>query len=85
MPKCPYCEEPVSLNSTGNDVRKEVRKEARGAIDREVMYYCPHCESVLGFAFFKRGWFTLKPQHTRETKWAIGNELMGNRQTHSRL
>jgi len=44
MAKCPHCKQEIKL--------EEVKKETRGYgfLKQEIMYYCPHCESVLGFA-----------------------------------
>ena len=38
-----------------------VRKEIAGSLKKEVMYTCPHCEKVLGFAFFFGGVATGRP------------------------
>ncbi len=53
MAKCPHCEKEVDLAN--------VRREVQGAIKKEVMYSCPHCNSVLGFAFFFGGVLTGRP------------------------
>ena len=55
MPKCPYCENDVTLESTKKDSHDELLKEVEGLVKKEVMYYCPHCDKVLGFAFFFGG------------------------------
>ncbi len=52
MAKCPYCEKPVSISTTGSDKTNEVRKEVKGIIKKEILYSCPHCDRVLGFGFF---------------------------------
>ncbi|MCP4583559.1 MAG: hypothetical protein GY839_18270 [candidate division Zixibacteria bacterium] len=61
MPKCPYCEKDVTLESTKKDSQDELKKEVEGFIKREVMYSCPHCDKVLGFAFFFGGLATGRP------------------------
>ncbi len=56
MALCPYCEKEVTLHSTRKEEGSEsVRKDIEGLIKREVMYSCPHCDKVLGFAFFFGG------------------------------
>jgi uncharacterized protein with PIN domain len=61
MAKCPHCEKEVTLISTKKDEKSEVRKEVEGIIKKEVMYYCPHCDRILGFAFFFGGVATGRP------------------------
>jgi phage terminase large subunit GpA-like protein len=61
MPLCPHCEKTVTLESTKKDSHDEVKKEIEGFIKREVMYSCPHCNKVLGFAFFLGGLATGRP------------------------
>jgi uncharacterized protein with PIN domain len=61
MPKCPHCDNPVTLDSTKKDHRDEVVKEVEGMIKKEVMYTCPHCDKVLGFAFFLGGTLLNRP------------------------
>jgi hypothetical protein len=61
MAKCPYCEKPVVLNAGGADAKNEVRKEVKGAVKKEIMYSCPHCERILGFGFFFGGLITGRP------------------------
>jgi endogenous inhibitor of DNA gyrase (YacG/DUF329 family) len=61
MAKCPYCDKPVSLVADGPDRENAVRKETDGAIKKEIMYSCPHCERVLGFGFFPGGLLTGRP------------------------
>jgi hypothetical protein len=39
-----------------------VRREVVGKIKKEVMYVCPHCDCVLGFAFFFGGLLTGRPK-----------------------
>ena len=49
MSKCPHCKMEIIL--------KEVKKEIRGAVflKQEIMYSCPHCETVIGFSRGKYG------------------------------
>ena len=61
MAKCPHCKAEVTLNSTRRDERSEVNKEVEGSVKKEVMYSCPHCDAVLGFAFYFGGLFTGRP------------------------
>ena len=61
MPKCPHCKEEVTLDSTQRDLHDEVHKDVAGTIKKEVMYSCPHCECILGFAFFFGGVVTGRP------------------------
>ena len=61
MPKCPHCEKEVTLHSTHRNERDEVEKDVEGTIKKEVMYSCPHCDCVLGFAFFIGGLATGRP------------------------
>ncbi len=61
MAKCPYCKEEVTLRSAERDESSEIHKEVEGTIKKEVMYSCPHCDSVLGFAFFFGGLATGRP------------------------
>ena len=61
MAKCPYCEKDVSLGSAQRDERDEVQKDVEGLLKKEVMYSCPHCDRVLGFAFFFGGLITGRP------------------------
>ncbi|MBN2311198.1 MAG: hypothetical protein JXR94_19630 [Candidatus Hydrogenedentes bacterium] len=53
MAKCPHCDTIISLDS--------LHKEVRGALKKEVMYSCPSCDKVLGFAFFFGGMLTGRP------------------------
>jgi len=55
MAKCPFCEKSVTLEAAGKDSNEEILKEVEGLIKREVMYFCPHCQKILGFAFFFGG------------------------------
>jgi len=63
MAKCPYCKKPVTLSGTAVQISdsRPVRKEVVGKVKKEVMYSCPHCESVLGFGFFLGGVLTGRP------------------------
>jgi len=63
MAKCPYCKQPLVLSAKARDAAnaKVVRKEVTGSIKKEVMYVCPHCDCVLGFAFFMGGLLTGRP------------------------
>ncbi len=61
MAKCPYCENPVVLTATGFDKKNEVNKETKGAVKKEVMYSCPHCDCILGFGYFFGGLLTGRP------------------------
>ncbi len=60
MAKCPHCEKEVTLESVNRDGDK-VHKEVHGTIKKEVMYSCPKCEKVLGFAFYFGGLLTDRP------------------------
>ena len=61
MAKCPHCDEKVTLESANKDSSEEVKKDVEGLLKKEVMYSCPHCEKVLGFAFFFGGLGTGRP------------------------
>lgn len=63
MAKCPFCEKDVVLDrgQSESGLEKEVRRETKGAIKKEVMYSCPHCDRVLGFGFFFGGILTGRP------------------------
>ena len=58
MAKCPHCEKTVTLESVNNDM---VHKEVHGTLKKEVMYSCPHCDKILGFAFYFGGLLTNRP------------------------
>jgi uncharacterized protein with PIN domain len=64
MAKCPYCKQSLTLEKakreTG-DLPEEIHKEVVGLIKKEVMYSCPHCDTVLGFGFFLGGLATGRP------------------------
>ena len=66
MPKCPYCKQVVTLEKTqrqANDfsVPEGVQREVSGIVKKEIMYSCPHCDSILGFGFFLGGLLTDRP------------------------
>jgi uncharacterized protein with PIN domain len=61
MAKCPHCEKKITLQSASKDENSEVQTEIKGMIKKEIMYSCPHCDSVLGFAFFFGGCLTGRP------------------------
>ena len=42
--KCPHCKNEIPLET----VNKEVK--GAGFIKQEIMYSCPHCQSILGFS-----------------------------------
>jgi uncharacterized protein with PIN domain len=52
MAKCPHCDEYLTLESTKQDAEDEVERETLGTAKKEVMYACPHCNSILGFAIY---------------------------------
>lgn len=66
MPKCPYCKQVVTLDNTRRDTAEitepeTVHREVSGVVKKEIMYSCPHCDSVLGFGFFFGGLLTHRP------------------------
>jgi hypothetical protein len=64
MAKCPYCKKTVTLKKTKKESAESletVQKEVKGWIKKEIMYSCPHCDSVLGFGFFLGGLATGRP------------------------
>jgi hypothetical protein len=64
MAKCPHCQQPVTLERTKREVGSapdDVHKDVVGAIKKEIMYSCPHCDAVLGFGFFIGGLLTGRP------------------------
>lgn len=64
MAKCPYCKQSVSLEHTKRDSMdhsEEIHKDVTGLVKKEIMYSCPHCESILGFGFFMGGLLTGRP------------------------
>ena len=38
-----------------------VEREVSGLVKKEIMYSCPHCDSILGFGFFFGGLLTNRP------------------------
>jgi len=38
-----------------------VQREVAGLVKKEIMYSCPHCDSILGFGFFFGGLLTHRP------------------------
>lgn len=58
MAKCPHCEKLVTMKNHDTD---QVYCEVVGRIKKETMYYCTHCEKVLGFAYFMGGLLTGRP------------------------
>lgn len=62
MAKCPHCEGKIVLDPAAKrDAHNEVRREVRGLVKKEILYSCPHCEKVLGFAYFQGGLGTGRP------------------------
>jgi hypothetical protein len=61
MVTCPYCAKQVLLKARGSDKKNEVCREIKGAVKKEIMYSCPHCDKVLGFGFFFGGVWTGRP------------------------
>ena len=61
MAKCPHCEKPVVLKASRSDKTPEVCRETRGSVKKEIMYFCPHCDKILGFGFFPGGILTGRP------------------------
>ena len=52
MPKCPYCKQIVTLDKTRRDsadvsMPEGVHREVTGFVKKEIMYSCPHCDSIL--------------------------------------
>lgn len=60
MGKCPHCQEDVALEYKDGEA-KEVIREVKGFVKKEVMYSCPHCQHILGFGFFIGGLLTGRP------------------------
>jgi len=44
MAKCPYCKLEVSFDNI------KTAKKGLGFLKQEIMYSCPHCESILGIS-----------------------------------
>jgi hypothetical protein len=64
MAKCPHCGQPVTLDRAKREVATaadEVHKDIAGVVKKEIMYSCPHCDSILGFGFFLGGLLTGRP------------------------
>jgi transposase-like protein len=64
MAKCPQCKQTVTLERTNKEVANasdDVHKDVIGLVKKEVMYSCPHCDSVLGFGFYVGGLLTGRP------------------------
>lgn len=58
MAICPHCEKPVTLKKGEPD---QVRRQVEGTIKKEILYACPHCDKVLGFAYYLGGLLTGRP------------------------
>ena len=66
MLKCPFSKQVVTLKKTRREsadvsVPEGVQREISGLIKKEIMYSCPHCDSILGFGFFLGGLLTDRP------------------------
>lgn len=66
MPKCPYCKQVVTLDRAQRETLdvnepEPVHREVAGLVKKEIMYSCPHCDSILGFGFFFGGLLTHRP------------------------
>jgi hypothetical protein len=64
MAKCPQCKQAVTLDRATREIATasdEVHKDVVGAVKKEIMYSCPHCECILGFGFFVGGLLTGRP------------------------
>ena len=64
MAKCPYCKQVVTLKKAKKESAESletIHKEVKGLIKKEIMYSCPHCDSVLGFGSFFGGLATGRP------------------------
>ena len=48
-------------DSLDASVPEGVHRETEGFIKKEIMYSCPHCDSILGFGFFLGGLLTGRP------------------------
>lgn len=49
MSKCPHCKQEIALQ----DVQKEI--QGVGFFKQEIMYTCPHCDTIIGFSRGKYG------------------------------
>ncbi|MBN1845978.1 MAG: hypothetical protein JW810_09860, partial [Sedimentisphaerales bacterium] len=54
MALCPHCEKELTLADVNADVS--------GSLKKEVMYSCPYCRKILGFAYFLGGLLTGRPE-----------------------
>jgi hypothetical protein len=63
MALCPHCKKHVSLDKAHRESMdsEEVHKDVVGLVKKEIMYSCPHCETILGFGFFIGGLATGRP------------------------
>ena len=65
MAKCPYRKQVVTLDKTRQSadmtIVEGVHREVSGLVKKEIMYSCPHCDSILGFGFFLGGLLTDRP------------------------
>ena len=66
MAKCPYCRQVVTLDKTKREsadisMPETVHRDVDGLVKKEIMYSCPHCDSILGFGFFFGGLLTGRP------------------------
>ncbi|MFX0032300.1 MAG: hypothetical protein ACFE8E_01265 [Candidatus Hodarchaeota archaeon] len=62
MPKCPYCDGEVHIDSyytkmtLGSFKLESPSMERIGNETRSLfMFFCPHCDRILGFSAFKKG------------------------------
>lgn len=71
MAKCPHCNQHLSLERTNKESIEsqeslesvqEIHKDVSGVVKKEIMYSCPHCDSILGFGFFFGGLLTGRPR-----------------------
>ena len=53
--------EKTQRESADVSVPEGVEREVSGLIKKEIMYSCPHCDSILGFGFFIGGLLTQRP------------------------
>ena len=64
MSECAHCNQPVMLdrnNRASGDLALGVDEDVLGTMTKQVMYACPHCDSVLGFRCFLGGFLTGRP------------------------
>jgi hypothetical protein len=60
----PHCKQAVTLDRAQREVTTaadDVHKDVVGAVKKEIMYSCPHGDSVLGFGFFIGGLLIGRP------------------------